>query len=139
MDRKQSVNFEEHPMTEKPDQYVSRGSEARTISVKSIEGKATYGGELRAKPLIMGEHMTFLDIQYTKGVGAPLHTHTHESLVYVVSGKIKTTIDDGDFILEPGDACLHPAGVPHTVEALEDSTMVEIKSPAPDIAKFFDW
>ena len=139
MDRKQSGNFEEHPMTEKPDQYVSRGSEARTISVKSIEGKATYGGELRAQPLIMGEHMTFLALQYTKGVGAPLHTHTHESLVYVVSGKIKTTIDDEDFILEPGDACLHPAGVPHTVEALEDSTMVEIKFPAPDIAKFFDW
>jgi len=126
-------------MTEKPHQYVSRGAEARTISVKSIEGKTTYGGELQAKPLIMGEHMTFLEIQYAKGVGAPLHTHSHESLVYVVRGKIKTTIGDADFILEPGDACLHPVGVPHTVEALEDSTMVEIKSPAPDIAKFFDW
>jgi hypothetical protein len=31
-------------MTEKPSQYISRGAEARTISVKSIEGKATYGG-----------------------------------------------------------------------------------------------
>ncbi len=139
MSRISSGNFGENPMTEKPHQYVSRGAEARTISVKSIEGKETYGGELQAKPLIMGEHMTFLEIQYTKGVGAPLHTHSHESLVYVVRGKIKTTIGDENFILEPGDACLHPVGVPHTVEALEDSTMVEIKSPAPDIAKFFDW
>ena len=126
-------------MTKNLSQLVSRGLEARTISVKSIEGKATYGGELQAKPLIMGEHMTFLEIQYTKGVGTPLHTHAHESLVYLVRGKIKTTIGNQDLILEPGDACLHPVGVPHTVEALEDSTIVEIKSPAPDIAKFFDW
>ena len=139
MDRNPFGNFEEYTMTEKPSQYVSRCSEARTISVKSIEGQATYGGELRAKPLIMVQHMTFLEIQCTKGVGAPLHTHAHESLVYVVRSKIKTTIGDEDFILEPGDACLHPLGVPHTAEALEDSTMVEIKSPAPDIAKFFDW
>ncbi len=126
-------------MTDNTNRYVSRGAEARTIDVKSIEGKATYGGGLMAKPLIMGEHMTFLEITYTKGTGAPLHVHEHESLVYVVRGRITTTIDGKDYTLEPGDACLHPAGGPHTVEALEDSTMVEIKSPAPDIAKFFEW
>ena len=68
-----------------------------------------------------------------------MHVHAHESLVYVVRGRIKTTINEEEFVLEPGDACLHPAGMPHTVEALKDSTMVEIKSHAPDIAKFFEW
>ena len=119
--------------------YVSRGAEAQSIAVKSIEGKPTYGEDLRAKPLLMGEHLTFLEIQYAKGSGAPLHVHTHESVVYVVSGKLKTTISDNEFILEPGDACLHPAGISHTVEALEDSIMVELNSPAPDITKFFEW
>lgn len=126
-------------MNKSTNRYVSRGAEARTIDVKSIEGKPTYGGGLVAKPLIMGKHMTFLEISYTKGTGAPMHVHTHESLVYVVRGRLKTTIGEEEFILEPGDACLHPADMPHTVEALEDSTMVEIKSPAPDIAKFFEW
>ena len=126
-------------MTDNTNPYVSRGAAARIIDVKSIEEKPTFGGGLRAKPLIMGEHMTFLEITYTKGTGAPVHVHAHESLVYVVRGRIKTTIGEEEFVLEPGDACLHPAGMPHTVEALKDSTMVEIKSPAPDIAKFFEW
>ena len=47
----------------------------------------------------MGEHMTFLEIQYEKGTGAPLHVHSHESLVYVISGRLKTTIGDGAFVL----------------------------------------
>ena len=113
-------------MTDKASPYISRGAEARTIDVKSIEGQPTFGN-LQAKPLIMGEHMTFLEIQYEKGTGAPLHVHSHESLVYVISGRLKTTIGDESFVLEPGDTCLHPPDVPHTVEALEDSKMVEIK------------
>ena len=50
-------------MTDKASPYISRGAEARTIDVKSIEGQPTFGN-LQAKPLIMGEHMTFLEIQY---------------------------------------------------------------------------
>tara|TARA_Y100001968_G_C18913262_1_gene506275 strand:- start:38 stop:418 length:381 start_codon:yes stop_codon:yes gene_type:complete len=119
--------------------YVSRGADARIIDVKSIEGKPTFGSGLVAKTSIMGEHMTSLEITYTKGTGAPLHVHAHEPLVYVVCGRIETTIGEEDFSLELGDACLHPAGMPHTVEAPEDSTMVEIKSPALDITKFFEW
>jgi hypothetical protein len=37
----------------------------------------------------------------------------------------------------PGHVCRHPAGVLHGLEALEESLVVEIKSPAPDIAAFF--
>ena len=119
--------------------YVSRGADSRIIVVKSIEGRATYGGGLMANPLIMGEHMTSSEITFTNGTGAPVHVYAHESLVYMVRGRIKTTIGEEDLILELGDTFLHPTGMPQTVEALEDSTMVEIKSPAPDITNFFEW
>ena len=85
-------------MTDKVSPYISRGAEARTIDVKSIEGQLTFGN-LQATPLIMGEHMTFLEIHYEKSTGAPLHVHSHESLVYVISGRLKTTIGDGAFVL----------------------------------------
>ena len=80
--------------------------------------------------------MTILELHYQAGAKAPLHTHTHESLIYVVSGRIKTWIGDDVFVLGPGDVARHPAGVLHTVEALEESTIVEVKSPAPDITTF---
>lgn len=116
---------------------TSRNADIKAITVNAVEGKPTYGGELIVKPLIMGEEMTFLEIRYAPGVGAPLHTHTHESIAYVVKGKVKSTVGTEEFIMGPGDACRHPKGVLHGLEAIEDSIVVEIKSPAPDIAAFF--
>lgn len=117
---------------------VSRNADVETVAVKAIEGKPMYGGDLVVKPLIKGDEMTFIEIHYQPGVGAPLHAHSHESLAYIVRGKVKMTVGDEHYILGPGDVCRHPKNVPHSVEAIEESVMVEIKSPAQDIADFFD-
>ena len=68
---------------------------------------------------------------------APLHSHAHESVAYVVKGKVKSTVGSDQFIMGPGDVCRHPKGVLHGLEAIEDSLVVEVKSPAPDIAQVF--
>ena len=77
--------------------------------------------------------MTMLELHYQAGTQAPLHTHTHESLIYVVSGRVRTQIGDDAFVLGPGDVARHPAGVLHSVEALDESTVIEVKSPPPDM------
>ena len=115
----------------------SRNSDVAALAVSAVEGKPTYGGDLLVKPLIKGDEMTFIEIRYAAGVGAPLHTHTHESIAYVVKGKVKSTVGNEEFIMGPGDVCRHPAGVLHGLEALEESLVVEIKSPAPEIGTFF--
>ena len=116
---------------------TSRNADVSAIAVKAVEGKPMYGGDMLVKPLIKGDEMTFLEIHYAAGVGAPLHTHTHESIAYVVRGKVKSTVGSQEFIMGPGDVCRHPKGVLHGLEAIEESVVVEIKSPAPDIAAFF--
>lgn len=116
---------------------ASRNADVEAIRVAAVEGKATYGGDLLVKPLIKGDEMTFLEIHYAAGVGTPLHTHTHESIAYVVKGKVKSTVGSEEFIMGPGDVCRHPKGVLHGLEAIEESVVVEIKSPAPDIGAFF--
>jgi quercetin dioxygenase-like cupin family protein len=115
---------------------LSKNADVKAITVKAIEGKPMYGGDLLVKPLITGDEMTFLEIHYTPGVGAPLHVHTHESLAYVVKGKVKMIVGKEEFILGPGDVCRHPKGVPHGVEGIEESIVVEIKSPAPELGSF---
>jgi quercetin dioxygenase-like cupin family protein len=115
---------------------ASPRSDAKSFRVSTLEGKQVYGGELLVKLLVQGEEMTLLEIHYAKGVGTPLHAHTHESIVYVVSGKLKGTMNGETSILQPGDICRHPKGVLHGVEALEDSVIMECKSPAPDISAF---
>ena len=114
-----------------------RNAEVAAVAVKAVEGKPMYGGDMLVKPLMKGEEMTFLEIRYAAGVGAPLHTHTHESIAYVVKGKVKSTVGAEVFIMGPGDVCRHPTGVLHGLEAIEGSVVVEIKSPAPDIGVFF--
>jgi quercetin dioxygenase-like cupin family protein len=115
---------------------LSKNADVKGVVVKSIEGKPMYGGDLIVKPLLKGDEMTFLEIHYTPGVGAPLHVHSHESLAYVVKGKVKMTVGKEEYILGPGDVCRHPKGVPHGVEGIEESIVVEIKSPAPEIGSF---
>jgi len=46
---------------------------------------------------------------------------------------LKTWIGDHAYILGPGDVARHQPGVLHTVEAFVESTIIEIKSPPPDI------
>ena len=116
---------------------ASRNADVKAVAVKAIEGKPMYGGDMLVKPLIKGDEMTFLEIHYAAGVGAPLHTHTHESIAYVVKGKVKSTVGSQEFIMGPGDVCRHPKGVLHGLEAIEKSVVVEIKSPAPEINAFF--
>jgi quercetin dioxygenase-like cupin family protein len=115
----------------------SRNAEVEAVEVSAVEGKTLYGGNMLIKPLIKGDEMTFLEIHYAAGVGAPLHAHTHESIAYVVKGKVKSTVGSEEFIMGVGDVCRHPKGVLNGLEAIEDSVVVEVKSPAPEIGAFF--
>ena len=109
--------------------------EERTIS--AIEGLPVRG-EVTVKPLMGGDHMVMLEIHYAAGSGSPVHVHRHESLCYVVSGRAEATVGDESFTLGPGDVCRHPEGVPHGIDAIEDTTVVEVKSPAQPLEQFLD-
>lgn len=116
---------------------AAHNADREPITVRAIEGADVYGDALQVKPLIAGDAMTLLEIHYAAGSGAPPHVHDHESVIYVVRGRIKTVIGTETHTLGPGDACRHPAGEPHGVEALEDALIVEIKSPPPQLGDLF--
>ncbi len=114
---------------------ISKNADVASLVVTSIEDKPV-SGSLVLKPLIRGNEMTLLELHYQPGTNAPIHVHAHESLVYVVKGLVKTTVGNEVYVLGAGDVGCHPEGVAHTVEAIEESIVIEIKSPAPDLAQF---
>jgi len=57
------------------------------------------------------------------------HSHPHEQLVYVVSGRIRFEHPGGVFIVGPGDSFLVPGNVEHQASALEDSEVLDIFTP----------
>ena len=111
-----------------------KNEDTNALAVKSVEGSAI-AGMLLVKQLIKGDEMTLLEIQIEPGVVSPLHAHAHESLIYVVTGKLKSVVGGEAYVLGPGDVCRHPREVPHFIEALDQSTFIEIKSPVPDLSR----
>ena len=113
----------------------AKNSEVSARSIKVVEGKETHG-DIRMKLMMSGDKMNLLEIKYAPGAGAPLHIHQHETVCYVVEGKVRITVGDEVFELGAGDSCIHPAGIPHGIEGVEQATVLEIKSPAQAIDQF---
>jgi quercetin dioxygenase-like cupin family protein len=105
------------------------GAAAPVDRMTTLEGAAS-AGEMTIKPLVIGDDMLLIELFEAKGVRVPEHTHDdHESIVYLVKGSMRLVIDGREFVAHAGDAWLHPRGVPHWSEALEDCVAIEVKSP----------
>ena len=114
---------------------VAKSASVERRAISTVEGLRVRG-QVGLKPMMGGEQMVMLEIHYPPGAGAPPHTHQHETLCYVVKGKVKVVIEGETHILEEGDACRHPQGVLHGIEGMEDATVLEIKSPAQALEQF---
>ena len=100
--------------------------------VAHLEGhrEGTGGAAIAIKPLLAGESMLLMEVHREKGLVDARHAHPdHESICYLVSGRMRVVFDDGEFIAGPGDSWIHPPGVLHYHETLEDSIQIEVKSP----------
>ncbi len=105
------------------------GKTVEVLSIDALEG-VPLSGYLGVKAMIVGQDMVVLEVKRQKGVIDPEHAHhDHESICYLVSGKLRVVIAGDEFIAAPGDIWIHPRGVPHYHETLEDSVQLEIKSP----------
>lgn len=63
-----------------------------------------------------------------KGAADTPHQHPdHHSVVYQKQGRVRMRIGEQTFIVEAGDSYIHPMGVVHQHEALEDSVRIETK------------
>ena len=114
---------------------VSKNADVEGVAITSVEGLPVKG-PATLKPLMSGDHMIMLELTLPAGSGTALHTHQHESICYVVKGTVKFVVEDETYTLSAGDSCRHPKDVPHSVAALEDATIIEIKSPTQPLEQF---
>jgi quercetin dioxygenase-like cupin family protein len=109
--------------------YLADGAQLPTVRMGVLEGQAS-AGQVDLKPLLVGNDMLMVEIFEKAGVRVPEHSHDdHESVVYLIKGRMKLVIGGKEFVAKAGDAWIHPKGVPHWSETLEDCLAIEIKSP----------
>lgn len=74
-------------------------------------------------------HMTIARIGLEKGGVVPAHSHSNEQVTTVQSGRLLFRMGGEEIIVAAGEFLEIPPGLPHQVEALEDSVAVDVFSP----------
>ncbi len=81
------------------------------------------------KILATGGSLMTAEVRFEKGSKGAAHSHTHQQVSYVVSGRIAFTIEGKKEILLSGDGCYVAGNLIHEVEALEDSLIIDVFTP----------
>jgi quercetin dioxygenase-like cupin family protein len=80
------------------------------------------------------ETMTIAWITLAKGAVVPRHEHPNEQIATVLQGRLRFLVDDEELVVSSGESVPLAANVPHEVEALEDTVVLDVFSPVRE-----DW
>lgn len=112
----------------KYEDFAHKQSGGRAIGGKVGGGEALLTIMARAE----GALLVLLELKrgFVNSIDGSGHVHPqHESLGYVLSGRLRMRIGDEENVLEPGFSWFHPRGVPHFTQALEDTKALEFHVP----------
>lgn len=79
--------------------------------------------------LAAGGGLMTVEFRFRKGAVGALHSHPHEQVGYVASGRFEFTLGDQKRVLGPGDSYYVPSGVVHGVVTLEDGVLLDVFTP----------
>ncbi|HEX4274370.1 MAG TPA: cupin domain-containing protein [Bryobacteraceae bacterium] len=89
---------------------------------------------LLSRRCIHTPRMTVARLWLGKGAVVPLHEHVNQQVTMIETGALEFEMEGKRIVLKPGDALVIPPHVPHSVEALEESTATDLFTPARE-----DW
>jgi len=87
------------------------------------------------RKLITGEKILLAMIELEKGCTVALHHHPNEQIAFVISGHVRWGIgvpgtpDRREFEMHGGEVLHLPSNLPHEIETLEDSQILDMLSP----------
>jgi len=76
--------------------------------------------------LFLAEH------RMEKGWIGARHSHPHDQIVYVVSGRLRVTCGDNPFEVGAGDSFVVRGGIEHQAAAIEPSVVIDVFTPIRD-------
>lgn len=81
------------------------------------------------RQMVHTETMTVARIVLGAGALVPRHSHENEQVANVLSGRLRFVVGDVELVVGAGESIALEAHVPHEVEALEDSIVLDVFSP----------
>ena len=98
-----------------------------TIDISELKRKELAKGIIGRYIHTKNNTIGFVDIK--KGAILPAHSHYHEQITQVTSGKLEMTIDGMTKILEPGVITIIPSNIIHSAIAITDCAVTDIFYP----------
>lgn len=86
------------------------------------------------RQLLNTGRMTVARVLLDRGAVVPEHRHDHEQVATVLEGRLRFVVDGEELEVGPGESVPLAPGVPHAVEALEESVVLDVFAPVRD-----DW
>lgn len=84
---------------------------------------------VRRRIMEAGAAIMNMIVEFEPGAEGYIHTHIHEQLTYVLSGKFEFTIDEQVVQVEAGDSIYIPSLAKHGVKALTQGTLLDTFTP----------
>jgi quercetin dioxygenase-like cupin family protein len=85
--------------------------------------------EMVSRKVVSGERETMAQIYLKRGAIVPHHAHDSEQMTYVLQGALKLLVAGEEVTLREGEVLHIGSGVPHQVEALDDTFVLGVFSP----------
>jgi quercetin dioxygenase-like cupin family protein len=84
---------------------------------------------LMTRKVIHAAAMTVARLTIAKGAVVPAHHHVNEQVAMVEKGALKFNLDGLEILVSAGQALAIPSEVPHGVEAMEDTVVIDLFTP----------
>lgn len=81
------------------------------------------------KVLSHDENIMVVEVHFEQDAVGAVHSHVHEQIAYVVSGKFEFTTNGTKQIVETGDSIYFESNIPHGVVCLEAGTLLDTFTP----------
>ena len=89
---------------------------------------------LLERRLVNGQALSVASVLLRKGCPVPEHRHVHEQITLVTSGALAFKFPEQTFTVRAGEMVCIPSNLPHSAEAVEDTTVIDIFTPVRE-----DW
>lgn len=110
---------------------IGSSADAEWRGLSTVEGLSLLGGFGSFRLRERATSGLLYEVRYPAGVSSPEHSHDHDSIIYLLSGRLRATVNGREVFVGPGETVIHPLGIRHSVEALLDSHWLEFKAPTP--------
>jgi quercetin dioxygenase-like cupin family protein len=87
---------------------------------------------IRRRTITHGSTMYQMIAELVAGSVMPEHQHPQEQIIHILAGRMKVNVGGFSHELRPGDSCYLASNVPHDVETLEDTRVLDTFSPPRD-------